>query len=101
MLYVARQRANGAAVALTEELDAVPPVLVGAFGDADAVGTHWLEAVCVSIALTAEQARELQALWASALRPLVDAEQDGYVLWSDEFIIKKDGGGYVLRPAAP
>lgn len=97
MLWVARERAGGAEVPLTDGLEAIPPVTVGAFGDAEDGGTPWLEAVCAGIALSPEQARELQTLWAAALRPLIDAAPDGYILWSDEYVIGKDARGYVLR----
>lgn len=99
MLYVVRSHAGGGEVLLTEELlETDPPFTF----DAPDEGVHWLEACCNSIALSPEQARELQALWASKLRPLIDAAPEGYVLWGDEFVIKKGAGGYVLLAhAAP
>lgn len=95
MLWTARDRAGSGAVLLTEELlEATPPVLVGRSSPEG--GTHWLEACSVSVALSPGDARELQAAWAARLRPLIDASPDGYVLWSDEFVIKKEERGYVL-----
>lgn len=97
MLYFASDRASGADVVLTGDLlEATPPVMLGMSAKD---GVHWLEAVCVSIALTHEQARELQALWVSNLRSLLDAAPDGYVLWDEKYVIKKDVRGYVLTTA--
>lgn len=89
MLHLARRRAGGAEVVLSDDLL-----------DAFRGGTHWLEAQCNSSMLSPDQARELQAAWASNLKPLIDAAPGGYALWNDEFMIKKDARGYVLLASA-
>lgn len=88
---------DGADPQMRTEVEAMKQLFRDAFGEADGCGKDWLEAVCVSVALTPEQARELQASWAASLRTRIDAATDGYVLWSDDFVIRKDARGYILR----
>lgn len=67
---------------LTATLEPVTPILWG--------GKTWQEMVAPVTGLTTEQVAELHAAFAAKLRRLIDAEPNGYVLWSEEFVIRKE-----------
>jgi hypothetical protein len=77
---------------LTETLEPVVPIR---FGSATPNMT-WQEAPCNSIAMTPEQVGKLHEAFAQNLLKLVDASPGGYVLWSKEFVVKKNFQGYYL-----
>lgn len=82
---------------LTDTLEPAVPIRFGKTPE-----ITWQEAPCNSIMLTPEQVGKLHEAFAAKLRPLIDAAgPDGYVLWNEEFVIKKDvtQNRYCLRPS--
>ncbi len=84
---------------LTDTLEPVIPISFGSH--MRLVMSSWREAPCNSVMLTPEQVGKLHEAFVAKLRPLIDAAPDGYVLWNEEFVIRKDltQGRYVLQPS--
>jgi hypothetical protein len=97
-LHIARMQQGDPplGILLTDTLEPVIPISFGTESE-----MTWQEAPCNSIAMTPEQVGKLHEAFAAQLRPFIDAAPEGYTLWNEKFVVKKDAQGYCLLAPPP